>query len=105
MGLLYDTIAQITEGRIPKVGRSSTCRGCGAEIVWIKTVSGKSMPCDASPVYYNMMAGDNDRIVCPDGVVISCEIVADPNRSTGFGFVPHWSTCSKADNFRKKVTK
>ena len=79
-----------------------TCRGCGAEIVWIRTVSGKSMPCDATPVYYKMDAVGKEKIVTPNGVVVSCEIVTDPNVATGFGFVPHWSTCSKADNFRKR---
>lgn len=32
--------------------RSGTCRGCGAAIVWIRTPSGKAMPCDAAPIYY-----------------------------------------------------
>ena len=32
--------------------RASTCKGCGAAIVWIKTPGGKSMPCDATPRYY-----------------------------------------------------
>ena len=26
------------------------CKGCGAEIFWIKTISGKSMPVDEKPV-------------------------------------------------------
>ena len=33
--------------------RSATCKGCGAAIVWIGTPSGKAMPCDAAPRYYN----------------------------------------------------
>ena len=28
------------------------CRGCGADIIWIKTPGGKSMPCDPIPVMY-----------------------------------------------------
>lgn len=32
--------------------RASTCKGCGAAIVWIRTPGGKSMPCDATPRYY-----------------------------------------------------
>lgn len=99
MGLLYDAT---TRGLLPHEGRTSTCRGCGDAIVWIKTVSGKSMPCDVSPVYYRMTGDGNEKIVTPNGVVLSCEIVTDPNRATGFGYVPHWSTCSKADRFRKR---
>lgn len=30
--------------------RRSVCRGCGAEIVWVKTEAGKSMPCDPGAV-------------------------------------------------------
>ena len=32
--------------------REESCRSCGAAIVWIKTPGGKSMPCNAAPVYY-----------------------------------------------------
>ena len=29
----------------------SKCKGCGAEIVWIQTENGKSMPCNAEKVF------------------------------------------------------
>lgn len=32
--------------------REAVCKGCGAAIVWIGTLGGKSMPCDATPRYY-----------------------------------------------------
>ena len=28
------------------------CKGCGAEITWIKTSGGKSIPCDPDQVMY-----------------------------------------------------
>ena len=28
------------------------CKSCGAPIVWIETVNGKAMPCDAEAVEY-----------------------------------------------------
>ncbi len=28
------------------------CKSCGAEIIWIKTTSGKTMPCNAKEVVY-----------------------------------------------------
>ena len=31
----------------------SKCKRCGAEIIWITTVAGKNMPCDAEPVALN----------------------------------------------------
>ena len=27
-----------------------TCRGCGAEVIWIRTAAGMKMPVDAEPV-------------------------------------------------------
>ena len=99
MGVLYDTV---THGRIPNIGRITTCRGCGAEIVWIKTPSGKSMPCDATPVYYKIKADGKEKIITPNGVVISCEIISTPYDAAGIGYVPHWSTCTTPDKFRNK---
>lgn len=49
----------------------ATCRGCGADLEWWITPSGKKIPMDP------MTSGDSKA-------------------------VPHWSTCSNADDFRKK---
>lgn len=40
--------ANKTEQRQPL--RVCKCKSCGADIVWIKTTNGKSMPCDATAV-------------------------------------------------------
>ena len=40
--------------------KNGTCRGCGASIVWITTLKGKSMPCDAKAVYYKICAKGKD---------------------------------------------
>ena len=37
----------------------SKCKGCGAEIVWIKTKSGKAMPCDTNKVIIVTDEGGN----------------------------------------------
>lgn len=81
--------------------RAGICKGCGASIVWIGTTGGKSMPCDSEAVYYKMNASGKDKIITKNGVVITCDIVADPNIATGIGYVPHWSTCTVPDRFRK----
>ena len=85
--------------------KNGTCRGCGASIVWITTPKGKSMPCDAKAVYYKMCAKGKDKIVTPNGVIISCNIVSEAETADGVGYVPHWSSCPNADNFRKKKEK
>lgn len=82
--------------------RNSICRGCGASIVWIGMSSGKSMPCDASPVYYKMNAKGKDKIVTPNGIVITCDIVTNPNEADGYGYKSHFATCTNSDSFRKK---
>ena len=56
---------------------TAICQGCGADIVWLKTNKGKNMPVDASS--YNG------------------EKLYEHGKH-----VPHWSTCPKADKFRKK---
>lgn len=53
------------------------CKGCGADIVWMKTTAGKSMPVDAETVE----VGDE---------------VFDKGHN-----VSHFATCKKADQFRK----
>lgn len=57
----------------------SKCKGCGAEIVWIQTENGKSMPCNAEKV----------TIVTADGKTVT-------------GHIPHWATCAVAEKFRGK---
>jgi len=78
------------------------CKACGAPIVWIKMVRGKSMPCDANHVYYIENRGAKDKIVTPNGLVLSCELTSTPDKATGVGYVPHWSTCPQADTFRRR---
>ena len=83
--------------------KQGSCRSCGAAIVWIKTPGGKSMPCNATPVYYiSRPKSGSKKVVTLNGEVLSCEYTEDPNKATGTGFIPHWSTCDKPDSFRKK---
>ncbi|WP_420768732.1 hypothetical protein ACNR9V_03105 [Parageobacillus thermoglucosidasius] len=55
------------------------CKGCGAEIVWIKTPNGKAMPCDP----------EKKVLVSDEGEIVS-------------GRVPHWATCPAANKFKKQ---
>ena len=74
------------------------CKGCGADITWIKTRLGKSMPVDEKPVPY--FRGTGDKIVTEDGDVISCDL--NGTELIGFGYVSHFVTCPQADRFRRK---
>ena len=81
------------------------CRSCRAKILYIETVSGKKMPCNAEPVLYKETGEGNDKVITPEGVLISCDLVTDPNEADGLGYVPHWGTCNAPDKFRKKGAK
>lgn len=78
------------------------CKGCGAEIIWIMSPSGKLIPCDPEQVTYWQKTKANGKIVTPNGEVISCEFYGDPQSATGIGYVPHWATCPNADKFRRR---
>lgn len=74
------------------------CKLCGKEIKWIRTIGGKSMPCDPQPVYYRYRLGAKDRIVTPNGEVLPCVFMEqheDLSRAQGYGFMPHFATCGK----------
>jgi hypothetical protein len=78
------------------------CKGCGAEIIFIKTAGGKAMPCDANPVVYWERKGAKNKIVTPNGKVKSCELSGEVERATGMGYIPHWATCPAAERFKTK---
>lgn len=80
----------------------SRCKSCGADIIWIKTNNGKSMPCDPDQVLYKQKKGGAATTVTPNGEVVKCELNVDPEDATGIGYIPHWATCSNADQHRKK---
>ena len=77
------------------------CKGCGADIIWIRTAAGKALPCDAPLVMYRAVKHGRERVVTADGAVIACEIVESAGQATGVGHIAHWATCPAAKTFRK----
>ena len=45
----------------------STCRSCGASMIWIKTTAGKSMPCDPGLTPYWERPRAAGKVVTPNG--------------------------------------
>ena len=78
------------------------CKSCGAKIIWIKTATGKSMPCDPEPVTYWARLKAKGKIVTPNGEVVSCDFSGELEKATGIGYTPHWSTCKHAEIFRRE---
>ena len=77
-----------------KADNIGQCRSCGARILWIKTKAGKNMPVDPTFVDYRIVPGGKDRIVTPEGDVVSGEICIS-GKSDGYGYISHFATCSK----------
>jgi len=61
------------------------CKGCGADILWIKTKKGKLMPVNASPI----KAYQINEYMPPEWLLIDVHI-------------PHWATCPNAKNFKRR---
>lgn len=63
----------------------STCRGCGASILWARTAAGRAIPLNAEAVLGFVVTG------------VDGERHATAKRF----FTSHHATCPKADDFRK----
>ena len=70
------------------------CRICGAEIVFVETVSGKRMPCNPEIFPYWAQHDGKGRVVTFRGEVLPCTFKGD-GPATGLGYVPHWATCGR----------
>ena len=81
---------------------STRCKKCGKEIRFIRTTSGKYMPCDTDFVYYKEKPEGKDRIVLPNGQVVAGEILKGPEDADGFGYISHFATCEFSQMFRRK---
>ena len=78
------------------------CKSCGAEIIWIKMGSGKSMPCDATPISYKKPEHPGAKgltLITPRGTVVKA--VFDPG-GDNVGYTSHFATCPNANAHRKR---
>lgn len=79
----------------------STCKGCGAEILWVKTKRGGSMPCD--PDKHVVFSGGKQTFVMESGEVVSGTDIPEEGKDyLGLGYISHFATCPAANRFRKK---
>lgn len=89
------------------------CRSCAAEIVWVKTTSGASMPCD--PPIVEVIPGRTEKptatVVTDDGRTVTGLRADAPHAwslmdilptATERGRVAHWATCPSAKRHRGK---
>ena len=85
-------------------GQPVKCRGCGAEIIFIKSQAGKTVPCDPEPVYvrqephgYTYLTKDGRTIFG----TIAGDADDDPDANLLEAYVSHFATCPVGGKFRK----
>ena len=79
------------------LGVATKCRSCNADIVWVRTVTGKLMPIDLMPSVGGTFG------LHQDGGETFADYVGEPRRADFIGklHVSHFSTCPNADQHRK----
>lgn len=77
----------------------STCRSCGQQIDWVKTVHGKNMPVDGDYIPYD--DADIGTVIITDGGNVY-KVAEGRSYPTVEGRVSHFSTCPQAEEWRKK---
>ena len=75
--------------------KTAKCKECEKTIVRIRTPGGKSIPCDPEELCYWAGSGYHDKIVTPNGEIITCKLNGYTQNATGIGYRPHWETCPK----------
>lgn len=80
----------------------STCKRCGAQIVFVKMKSGKTMPCDLPAVVYWQDPHGNKTIITAYGETVRANLKGLPGLGTGVGYTSHFATCPDADCFRSR---
>ena len=76
----------------------SICKGCGAEIDWVRMKSGKAMPIDPEPVF--VAEGGNQVFITDEGDTITG--TASEINTGEVAFVPHWATCPAYKSFKRR---
>jgi hypothetical protein len=82
----------------------STCRSCGAAIIWTRTAAGdKPMPVDAKPVDGGnvLLSRGPAGIGTPTSTVVGKTIQPNLFGDDSPRYTSHFSTCPHADSHRK----
>lgn len=87
-------------------GYDAFCRYCGKPIIFIRTVNGKLMPCDATPVKY-WLSDDHRGVMIfqRNGTYARAVLDGLPSLCSGGGYRPHWASCTKQRKQREKTDK
>lgn len=86
----------------------STCRSCGASLLWALTPQDKKMPLDPGEVYVEegaewprglqKIVSDEEPARCAPAIEL---VDRAPEGSSGPFFANHWGSCDAPDRFRR----
>lgn len=81
----------------------STCRSCGAKIIWAKMPSGKLCPFDPEPSRVGTHT-ITDGVASPCAKALIMVSMADPAKefTSPLVYLSHFATCPNAGQHRKK---
>lgn len=95
----------MTARRLLRPGKVSTCRSCGARIVWTKTeASGGLMPVDAAPAEGgNVLFTGVEASTMDGGTIPVARVEAGPPLFDDGEprYLSHFATCPDADDWRR----
>jgi hypothetical protein len=85
----------------------SRCRGCGAEVIWIRTAANRrKTPVNAEPVWVLQQAGGDTFLQKDGGVVFGRKIGDawddDPDANVIECYESHFATCPVGGKFRNR---
>ena len=86
---------------------TNRCRGCGAEILWIRTTANRrKMPVDAEPVAV-LLNGAGNTFVKLDGTIVTGRRIGDawdddPDANVVEAYESHFATCPEGGKFRNR---
>ena len=90
---------------------TNRCRGCGAEVIWIKsTTSRRKIPCDAEPVWVLQENGGNV-FIRKDGSALFGRKIGDayddqdPDSNLLEVYESHFATCPVGGQFRNRAPR
>ena len=87
---------------ITKLGKTTPCRGCGADIAFIRTTAGKSMPVDPFPISFVHAGGPNTYVMMDGSIQRGREPRQEDAEAVRIGYRSHFATCPQADRFRHR---
>lgn len=79
---------------------AKACSACRKPITFVKTRSGKNMPCEFDPIDVTE-AEDGETYITTEGETIRFNSQKTEHLEHEELYIPHWNNCGGAEGFRK----